>query len=177
MLMHSVYDAGMDNKILSIVYTFFLGLILALFVGLGISTFYPGPKAPEYKTIPVSKEVPGSVDMEAQKQYEEEYQAYSKKSQEYNRNVSIISLVSAVTLLAVSLLFEKRNGVIANGVLLGGLFTLLYSVGRGFYSEDSKLTFITVSVGLLVALYLGYRRFNEPPTPKAKLVTKKKSRS
>ena len=177
MLINHVYDACMDNKILKIVYTFFLGLILALFVGLGISTFYPSPKMPVYpETIPFSKSEPTPEEQQKVKEYDTKIREYQSVSQQYNRNVSIISLIAAVLLLVVSLIFEKRNQVIANGVLLGGLFTLLYSIGRGLSSEDSRLTFITVTVVLVIALYLGYRSFNEPKTVKGKLVTKNKRR-
>lgn len=164
----------MDDKILKIVYTFFLGLILALFVGLGISTFYPSPKAPEY---PASLNTYGKEQteqqLEAQRKYDKEIQNYGDQSQPYNRNVSIIALASAVILVAVSLLFEKTNKVIANGVMLGGLFTLLYSLGRGLASEDTKYTFIAATVGLIIALYLGYRRFShDNGKPPAKLASK-----
>lgn len=149
----------MDDKILKIVYTFFLGLILALFVGLGISTFYQAPQPPNDPFSYPAKEMSAPDDTALIEKQQREYEAYAKKSQEYNRNVSVIALVGAVVLLAVSLAFEKRNTVIANGILLGGVFTLLYSIARGFSSEDNKWTFVAVSVGLLVALYLGYRRF------------------
>ena len=73
----------------------------------------------------------------------------------------IIALVAAIVLLAGSLALERLpNKVLVNGVLLGGLFTLLYSVIRGFASEDSKMTFIAVSIGLAIAIYLGYHRFS-----------------
>lgn len=39
--------SAVDNNVMKIVYTFFLGALLALFVGLGIQTFYPGPEMPE----------------------------------------------------------------------------------------------------------------------------------
>lgn len=149
----------MDDKILKIVYTFFIGIMLALFVGLGISTFYTGPTSPEYPVIMETKVEQTPDDTAKYQKYEQESRDYQKRSQEYSRNVSIIALISAVILLAVSLLLEKFNVVIANGVLLGGLFTLLYSIIRGFASQDSKMTFITVSIGLVIALYLGYRRF------------------
>jgi hypothetical protein len=168
------YDAGMDNKILTLVYTFFLGLMLALFVGLGISTFYESPKPPEYPITLETKAEQTPADTAKIQKYESEIRDYEKVSQTYNRNVSIIALVSAVILLAISLAFERYNAVIANGVLLGGLFTLLYSIGRGFASQDSKMTFVTVSVGLIIAIYLGYRRFAHVHPPAAQLVTKKK---
>lgn len=150
----------MDNKTLTIVYTFFLGLILALFIGLGISTFYAGPKAPEYpvETQVYSKE-PTAEQERVRNEYELAFKSYEKENQVYSRNVSMIALTGAIFLLVVGFVFEKRNQVIANGMLLGGVFTLLYSIVRGFVSQDTKYTFVAVSVGLVVALYLGYRRF------------------
>ncbi|QQS18821.1 hypothetical protein IPL68_02020 [Candidatus Saccharibacteria bacterium] len=50
--------------------------------------------------------------------------------------------------------------------MLGGLFTLIYSIGRGFASQNSKYVFIAITVGLALVIYLGYRRFaheNLPP--------------
>ena len=38
--------SAVDNNVMKIVYTFFLGALLALFVGLGIQTFYPGTSRP-----------------------------------------------------------------------------------------------------------------------------------
>jgi len=167
-----------DNKILKIVYTFFLGIILALFVGLGISTFYPAPQRPEYpESLRTYSEPAGQQTDEqtqVQRDYEDAIKAHDEKSQPYNRNVSIIALSSAVLLVAVSLLFEKSNRVIGSGIMLGGLFTLLYSLGRGLASEDTKYTFIAATVGLLVALYLGYRRFaHDNDKPPAKLARKR----
>ncbi|HEX7483785.1 MAG TPA: hypothetical protein VF281_01405 [Candidatus Saccharimonadales bacterium] len=154
----------MEDKLLKIVYTFFLGLIIALFVGMGINTFYPAPTMPDYPMIvepaaDMSKSAPETTS--AQRDYENKYQQYTKDSQEYHRNVSIISIAAAVILLAVSFLLEKRNTVITNGVMLGGVFVLIYGIGQGIASTDSKYTFIAVSVSLIVVLYLGYRRFSD----------------
>ena len=158
----------MENQVLKIVYTFFLGIILALFVGLGIRTFYAPPEPPQFPVTQITKANPTDQELaEQQKQqeeYERVYRAYEEQNSIYNRNVSTISLVASVVLLGLSLLLEKRNRVLANGVLLGGLFTLLYSIGRGFASQDTMMTFIAVTAGLAVALFLGYRRFFEKPT-------------
>jgi len=157
----------MENQVLKIVYTFFLGIILALFVGLGIRTFYAPPEPPQFPTSQITKANPTDEELaeqaKQQQEYERAFQAYDEQNSIYNRNVSTISLVASVALLALSLLLEKRNRVLANGILLGGLFTLLYSIGRGFASQDTLMTFIAVSVGLAVALFLGYRRFFEKP--------------
>jgi hypothetical protein len=164
-----------DNRILRLVYTFFLGLLLAIFVGVGINTFYPGPKAPEYPTsteFSYNKE-PTQEQKDAEKQYEIQNKAYMEKMKPYSRNVSMITLVAAVAFLAISIVFEKRIKVIADGVMLGGLFTLLYSIIRGFMSEDNKYVFLVVTVGLVVVLYLGYHRFVRIPAVKTKPAGKK----
>jgi hypothetical protein len=53
----------------------------------------------------------------------------------------------------------------ADGVMIGGLFVLLYSLGRGFASENSKYVFIVVTVGLVTVLYMGYHRFVKAHVP------------
>lgn len=172
----------MEDKLLKFVYAFFLGLILALFVGMGIGTFYSEPKMPEYphsittaEVMPPDGKMPAE-DIQAQREYEEAYKKYDKESQIYHRNVSIISLVAAVAFVILSFLFERKNSVIMNGVMMGGVFTLLYSIGRGIASTDTKYTFIAVSVSLVVVLFLGYRRFSDVAAAPVKKPAKKRKK-
>lgn len=158
-----------DNKILKLVYTFFLGILLAIFVGAGVNTFYPGPKSPEY---PISlntydKELTKEQGQQ-QKEFDQQLQQHNEKMKPYNRNVSTITLAVAVVFLMISILYEKRIKIIADGVMLGGLFTLLYGIGRGFASEDSKYVFLVIAVGLALVLYLGYHRFVRDTPTKSK---------
>lgn len=163
-----------DNKVLKLIYTFFLGLLLALFVGAGINTFYPGPESPQYGAELNTYSKEPSAEQEAkQREFDVKMEKYNKEMQPYNRNVSIITLVAAVILLTISLIYEKRIKLIADGIMLGGLFTLLYSLGRGFASQDSKYVFVMVSVGLVIVLYLGYHRFVKLEAEKAKPKEKK----
>jgi hypothetical protein len=151
-----------DNTILKLVYTFFLGVLLAIFIGVGINTFYPGPKEPQFpvELNSYGKEINLTSDQIAiQKDWDQKIEQHNNEMKPYNRNVSIITLVAAVIFLAISVLYEKKIQVIADGIMLGGLFTLLYSLGRGFASEDSKYVFAVVSVSLATALFLGYHRF------------------
>lgn len=152
----------MEDKLLRLVYTFFLGLIIAVFVGMGIATFYESPKPPEYpvQTEAQLKESQASPVANAEQlKYEQDYRVYEKTAQVYHRNVSIISMIFAVMLLIISFLLERKNSVITNGVMLGGVFVLIYSIGRGIASTDTKYTFIAVSISLAIVIYLGYRRF------------------
>lgn len=152
-----------QNKVLQIVYTFFLGVMLAIFIGVGINTFYEPPAAPEYPVELSTYAKDSTVEQTAkQKEYDKKNAEYVNGIKPYNRNVSIITMVAAVALLAISILYEKKIKVISDGVMLGGLFTLIYSIGRGFASEDSKYMFVVVSIGLALVIYLGYHRFVGP---------------
>lgn len=147
---------------MKIVYTFFLGALLALFVGMGIQTFYPGPDRPDY---PVALQTgprpdgPTAEDQEVERQFFQQLEQWREEQQDYNRDVGVMALVGAVLLLVLSLVLEKRNRVLTNGVMLGGLFTLFYAIGRSFASTETTMTFIAVGVGLVVVLVLGHRRF------------------
>lgn len=146
---------------LKVVYTLFLGIMVALFIGFGISAFYQEPKAPEYPII-LDKD-PSIADTQEEKdarvKFEADQKQYNNDMKPYNRNVFIIATVASVILLGASFMFFKTFPDISNGILLGGVFTLVYAVIRGLMSEDSMIRFVVVTVGLAIALVLGYLRF------------------
>jgi hypothetical protein len=156
--------------VLRFIYTLFIGILLSLFIGLGISTFYEKPKEPTPVAYPYTKPLPPqemdssySAKME-QEQIEQNkrWEAYSKQMEVYNRNVSMISITAAIIILIISLTLVHNLLLISDGLLLGGVFTLLYSIFRSFETKDSKFQFIIVSVGLIIALVLGYKKFIQP---------------
>ncbi len=154
-----------DNKAITIVYTLFLGLLLAVFVGFGIRTFYTPPESPAYPELGLvpERQLDESDQAEGTKQeleYQVEYDAYQSEMQVYHRNVSIASLLIAVGFLVFSLTVGLHIKVLSDGILLGGLFLLIYSIGRSFAAEDPTYSFVTLTVAVVIALYLGYRRFN-----------------
>jgi len=149
--------------LLRFAYITFLGILLALFVGVGIATFYPEPKIPETINTP-RLTPPETASEEAQLQLEAKrnqamWQQYEENRRVYSRNISISALVISVILLVTGLLLFKKMEIISDGVVLGSLLTLIYSIFRGFASRDETFRFISVSVGLLIALYLGYEQF------------------
>ena len=155
---------------IKIVYAFFIGILLAIFVGMGIAAFYEQPALPKYPTeLNLMGKEPTAQQHQLQKDFDAKQEAWNEKMKPYNRNVSIMALVAAVILVAVVLIFDKKIKVIADGVMLGGVFTLIYSMGRGFASNSSKYSFTIVSIGLAIALALGYMRFvAEKPMSKSK---------
>jgi hypothetical protein len=155
-------------------YVIFIGVLLAAFVGVGIAAFY---KAPMYPDTPVrlkypppySGETPATISAEQrmdQEKAEKDQKIYREKSQEYNKIVSLIALTAAIIVLIISLTVIKQLAVIADGAILGGVLTLIYSIIRGFEAQDDIFRFLVVTVGLLVALTLGYLKFIKPQSGK-----------
>lgn len=150
------------GNMLKVVYAFFVGLLLAIFVGVGISTFYTAPQPPRE---PIYGRPAAQTDAEIDKAQQEAVAAqeeYSKQVSTYNRNVSIIALVAAVVFVAAGLMLASRINILSDGLLLGGVFTLIYSLGRGFMTDENTYRFMIVTAGLVVALVLGYIKFIKP---------------
>ena len=155
--------------ILKIIYSIFIGVLFAVLVGVGIAAFYPEPKPPEYPSAlkipregglnqPVFEELKGE-----QEEYDRLEKAFRQNLEIYNRNVSIIAIVASIITLVVSLTLFKKLFLIADGLLLGGVLTILYSIIRGFGSGNNKFQFIIVSISFIVALILGYIKLAKPP--------------
>jgi len=146
------------------IYIFFVGLFVAIFIGMGIAVFYESPKPP---TEPSWFSLRDSGKYELTESERNEEIAYNSRLKDfnettmsnYNRNVSIIVIVSSVIVLIIALLFSEVFGVIADGLLLGGIFTLLYGVGRGIAVDSNIYRFIVASLGLLVTISIGYLKF------------------
>jgi len=147
------------------IYTIFLALLVALFVGLGISAFYPGPKAPQYP-LELDQVKAGCEETIEQQTLRKEFNQVQEKFMEelkpYNQNVSIISLVASIIILVLSLTLLTKIKMIADGMLLGGVFVTIYSIIRGLMSENSQFRFLIVTIGLIIAFVLGYIKFIRP---------------
>ncbi len=148
-----------------IVYSILLGVMLAVFVGVGIETFYPGPKMPEYPTdLTYTKATPDTYsdeEISIQNNYDNQQKDWQKKDSAYSRNLSIIALIASIVLMALSLTVLTKMTVFDNGFLIGSLLTLLYGITRGFAGsgEDYKFRFFLITIGLIVAMALGYLKF------------------
>ncbi len=120
------------NTALQVIFAFFLGLVVVAFVGIGVNTFFPEPD-------------------------------WSEGTQTGYANwqliTGVILLVCATILLAVSLLLPETQGVLSNGVLLGGVFTMVYAVGMTVTSDRSVLRFVVVAAALAVTIGIGYLKF------------------
>lgn len=151
---------------LKVLYTIFLAIMLAFFIGLGIEAFYTGPKMPDYPTELEYNAKQESEMSEQQKliqaDYNQRQKTWMQESSVHSRNVSMIAVVLSIIVLVLSLTILSKIIIMSDGFLLGGLLTLLYGIIRGFSSDNSKFRFVIVSVGLVVALILGWVKFIKP---------------
>lgn len=156
---------------LKFIYTFFIGLLFATLVGVGISAFYEGPKSPDYPAR-LSVAQKNLTDVESkqliaeQEKFDKQQKEFQTKNEVYNRNVSVIAIIASIITLIVSLTLFKKIFVIADGLLLGGVLTILYGIIRGFGSGDDKFRFIIVLIGFIASLTLGYIKFIKPQVKK-----------
>lgn len=120
------------NNALQVIFAFFLGLVVVAFVGIGVNTFYPEPPWVEGSDASHSNWV---------------------------LITGVILLVCATILLAISLLLPESQGVLSNGVLLGGVFTMVYAVGMTVTSDRNVLRFVVVAAALAVTIGIGYLKF------------------
>lgn len=159
---------------LRIIFSIFLGLMLVAFAGVGVYTFYPPPEEFQAQIRELDRQEEMIRDSRPQDQLTEEDRAqiqelnqerYALQDAEreaqkpWGRNTSIILMVVATLAMAVSLIRADQLPVISNGLLLGGVFTMLYGVGWIIATDASTVRFVVLTVALVITLALGYLRF------------------
>ena len=151
---------------LQVIYSFFLGLVVTGLVAIGLSTFHPRPAWPEYPG--------GKIDDPAELARYEAAQAAAQVAQdEWVLTTGIILFGCATVILAVSLWRPAHLAVISNGLLLGGVFTMIYAVGMSLSGAEGHVSRFLVALGaLVVTVGAGYLTFvrrtpGEPPRPAA----------
>lgn len=146
-------------------YIIFIGILFSLCVAAGIAAFYPQPKHPDYP-IELSTSFPekeGSTESAAMREkqiaYEKKSRDYQKVNEEYNRNVSLIAMGFAVVFVLLGVILAKSIIIFPDGLLLGGIGTLLYSIIRGFNANDDIFRFMIVASSLIIAIIVGFIKF------------------
>jgi len=162
------------------IFSFFLGLMLAAFVGVGVYTFHSRPEQFDSQIRDLDRRVQAIRDskpsneleasdrdqiQEINRQRNDLTDAAEKARKPWTRSTSIILMVFATLTMAVSLVRAGQLPVISNGLLLGGVFTMLYGVGWIVVSETSITRFLVMTAGLVTTLGLGYLRFVRRSAP------------
>ena len=164
-----------QNYALQTIFSFFLGLMVLAFIVVGVITFYPSPNqdrdskieqlnreqqaiysANDGKTL--SAEDQAQVD-DIQKQIDAISLANQAEYELWARNVSIVLIVFATLVMGISLIRSEQLRVISNGLLLGGLFTMVAGVVWVLTSGESMARFVVILFAFAVTLGLGYLKF------------------
>jgi len=156
------------------IFSFFLGLMLTVFVGVGVYTFHPPPtqfdsqirdlahSEQEVRNSRPSNELTTADRdqiQEINRQRSELIDAAAEVRKPWGLSTSVILIVFSTLALAVSLVRADQLPVISNGLLLGGVFTMLYGVGWIATTGTSITRFLVMTVALVITLGLGYVRF------------------
>ena len=153
-------------KIVNFVLGLAAAVILAALISLGIAAFYPAPVAPSYpNSAVVAPVVPcpsnsaacaaNNAKIEAQSQaaqdqYNNAETAYTSQMQVYDRNLFIIAII--VFAAGFWLIFggvALASNAVPVGMMLAGLWSIVYGYVRGWGSVDDQLKFF---IGLVIAV-------------------------
>jgi hypothetical protein len=161
---------------LQTIFSFFVGLMVLAFIGVGVNTFYEFPEQSysdqeqklyrEQQAIAGSKGDPSVLSTSEKARYDAvqvRIDAFQKKReadrQIWARNTSIVLVVFATIVMGISLIRSDQLRVLSNGLLLGGLFTMLYGAGWVIFSGSSWARFLVILFALVVTIGLGYIKF------------------
>lgn len=148
-------------KMVNIVLGVATAIILGALINLGIKAFSPEPVAPTYPSAPyVAPCAKGDVNCETdqatyekqQAVYQQQWQTYQAEENVYNKNLFIIANLIGILVFALGfwLIFGAKlssHGV-PIGIMLAGLWSIIYGYGRGWGSVQDQLKFF---VGLVIA--------------------------
>ena len=167
-------DVGRSSG-LPTIFAIFLGLMVTAFVGVGVYTFHPPPQTefnlqiqdlnrreqairnsrPPAELTTADRDQIQELNIERNELTDAARLARSA----WGRSTSIILIAFATLAMAVSLVRAHQLPVISNGLLLGGVFTMIYGVGWIIATDTSVARFAVITVAFVLTLALGYARF------------------
>jgi uncharacterized protein HemX len=176
-------SADRQRYALQTIFSFFLGLMVLAFIGVGVNTFYQSPsdrvqqQTDEYgrqidalnvKSNGRALDATSQAKMDKLSAQQNELQrSIEVEMKAWARTTSIILVIFATLVMGVSLVRSEQLRVLSNGLLLGGLFTMLYGIGWVIFSGNSTARFAVMAFALAVAIGLGYLKFVRERAEKA----------
>lgn len=168
--------ADKQRDMLQTIFSFFLGLMILAFIGVGVNTFLPEPyqrhsnEQEELFEQQMRIDRTRGKDGELAPAQQAEYDRIQDRIDELNdrieaerkvwaRDTSIVLIAFATLVMAISLVRSEQLKLLSNGLLLGGLFTMIYGTGWSIFSGDDYVRFGVIAAALLVSVALGYLKF------------------
>lgn len=171
---------SVQQAILQALYALFLGGIITAFLVVGLTTFYPQPSFETPQIVELQQrqeaiyECRDGVGCEITPAEQAEIaridqelaplrEAQEVARQQWARNAGLILIAAATALLALSLVRWDRAIVLSNGMLLGGLFTMVGGIGLSIAGGEGVARFLVLTLALALTVGLGYLRFARRP--------------
>ena len=167
--------ADRQHHALQTIFSFFLGQMVVAFIGVGVNNFYESPaetreqqlqdlqrQRDELNVRAKGRDLDTAQQAEMDRIIAEENalrRTIDDEMKGWARVTSIILVVFATLVMSVSLVRSEQLRVLGNGLLLGGLFTMVYGVGWVVFSGSSITRFGVMAFALVVAIGLGYVKF------------------
>lgn len=145
----------MENGGMKLFTSVVLGIVIALFVGVGINLFYPEPSYPT-ELMTFSNSEPTDAEAEASNLA---YMEFEKVRQLHSGIVGVISIALAVLVMAGSMFLAKKYDVVSQGLLVGGLLLICYGATQAISSGNMMTAFISIGIGLAALIFLILKRF------------------
>jgi hypothetical protein len=174
-------DPGL--KIKKVILASAIAIIFALFIGFGISVFYPSPEYTDfcdripYREINTSEECGAAggrwnsfeSDVMAPKLEDGPagycdlhyycMKSYEEVQERYDQNVFIVAVL--IGLIAIIIAVAITIPSISSGLMAGGALTIIYGVLRYWRHSTDVLRFIILGVALGILIWLGYKKLNK----------------
>jgi hypothetical protein len=174
---------AVQQGVLQALYALFLGGIITAFLVVGLNTFYPPPDvneeqlaALEERELEVLDCPPEAVEcdltaaeraqlraLEAER--EALWEERDEEQRRWSRIAGVLLIGLATLLLALSLIRWDRAIVLSNGLLLGGLFTMVGGIGLTIAGGEGIDRFLVLTLALGITVGLGYLRFARRAEP------------
>lgn len=133
-----------------------IALFLALTVGFGTLTFYPGPDRPEYpveaemRYAPAPSATPDPKQTEAMRKYDEENKRFQADEKVHHRNVLLVVTGIAAVALLGGIAATAALDVLRAGIMLGALFSVIWALIYGANAAGRGAIFVAALVVLVL---------------------------
>jgi hypothetical protein len=174
---------AVQQAILQALYALFLGGIITAVLVVGLNTFSPTPEVNEEQLAALEEQEreifdcpAGEVDCDLttseqgqlrqiEAEREQLWEEQDEAQQSWSRTAGLILIGLATLLLALSLIRWDRAIVLSNGLLLGGLFTMVGGIGLTIAGGQGIDRFLVLTLALGLTVGLGYLRFARRAEP------------
>ncbi|MFH1598021.1 MAG: hypothetical protein ABIB97_03035 [Patescibacteria group bacterium] len=159
-------------------------IVLNLFIGYGITTFWHTPQYEDYCTEEITSKtysdqesceaaggkwiISAEVGVPEEKSRisnwcEMDYQCrqeYQAASDVYGRNFFVVEIIAGVILIVVGLFAIKAQSV-SLGLSFGGLLALIVGTMRHWSGMQEYLRFIILGLALIILIWVGVKKFKD----------------